>query len=591
MQGGIDPISVWIVSLLDLMESGGWQGLWSPILLPHPMNDYVFRPVSILLVKGGFWLGGETLIFPSWLIGAKALLVTGGFAAGSWVWIRQFACKWWAMSLTSVALLLDSSIFSAYNFTEFDGLGAGFILLSSYALRERKWVFFGVFVFLGMFLKESTAISLVLFLLPQFWLDWRNGKDSRFGLLILSVFLVIWFLGVSPILLGKMQSSAGQLSFGNRVSIIWYTWWQILVLCTETGAILLFGEFLFRKNRLLGLGAMAGLLIWGMVSPLGMINHFQTYYFSRPIYISTLLVGLLIVLGSWSWKSTPVRKLFALQLLSVFGGFSFIILISSNLREDLASRLFLVFLPGFLMFSLRALYRLWKSSFGLAVILSLGQVWAIIISGWNMASEILFEQSEVEGFYEIASTQMEEKGILLFTDTNRQLNMSYLSEIEQKNNEGLQLAEIAYYPKKPKLPSYLQPMNLALKQSFQQGKPIYFWHQLSSVKLSQKELEWLQADFSWIRGNVDQGSHAPIGLFDPFLPEHSLLEDLYFRRYPTENSHLDSLLQNNFQRLVYQQKGYYMISPRLIEFPIRLLNGVSIIEPRVFQQELWIRVK
>lgn len=589
MQGGIDPISVWIVSLLDSMNGGGWQGLYSPILLPHPMNDYVFRPVSILLVKGGFWLGGETLHFPSWLIGLKAFFVAGSFALGAWVWLRQFTCEWWAMGLTSMGLFFDSSIFTAYNFTEFDGMGAGFILMSSWALANKRWWRFGVCVILAVFLKESIAISLVLFLLPQFWLDFRNGEFSKIGFGILGAILGFWLLGVSPILLGKMQSGAGQLSIGSRLSIVGYTWCQLLVLCTETGAMLLFAAFLSRKNKLLGLGLTGGLLLWGMIAPMGIINHFQTYYFSRPIYISVLLAGLIVVFAGWIWKSTELRRLFALQVLSVFGGFSFVILISSNLREDLASRLFLVFLPGFLLFTLRAFVKLWRSSFGLAIILYLGQVWSIVSGGWNMASEIIFEQSQLSVFYEATGQQLKEAGILLFSDMNRPINIDYLSEIEGENKKDLRIARIEYYPKKAQLPPFLQHWNLALLQSFQQGTPIYFWNQFSQVKLSQQELEWLQADFSWIRGNVNQGSHAPIGLSDSFLPDHSLLEDLYFRRYPTEASNLDVLLKADFHRLIYQQKGYYTLPTRLIELPLRVLNGISILEPRVFQQELWIK--
>ena len=591
LQGGIDPISVWIVSLLNSMDSGGWQGLWSPIRLPHPMNDYVFRPVSILLVKGGFWIGGETLLFPSWLIAAKAFGVAGGFAIGSWLWLRQFTCSWWAMGITSAALLLDSSIFTTYNFTEFDGLGAGFILLSSWALAEKRWIGFGLFVFLAMFLKESIAISLVLFLLPQFLLDWRKGERGKLGFLILGGTLSIWFVGISPILLGKMQSGAGQLSFLSRLSIIWYTWWQLLVLCTEAGAILLFGHLLFRENRGIGVFAMGALLLWGMVSPMGTINHFQTYYFSRFDYVSVLLVGLIIVLLSWVWRAGEERRLFALQIFSVFGGFSFVILISSNLREDLASRLFLVFLPGILLFTFRAAAGLWKKSFGLAVFLLFSQVWAILASAWNMASEILFEQSQLESFYALAAPHISDSSIVLFSDMNRPINIDYLSEITASELEFVRIARVEYYPKKAKLPPMLQHWNIHLDQSFQQGDSTYFWHQSSQVMLPKEQLSWLRADFSWIRGPVDQGSHAPIGRAHSFLPEHSLLEDLYFRRYPDQVSLLDELLENDFQRLVLQQRGYFTIEPRVVEFPIRMMNDIAIIQPRVFRQELWIRKK
>lgn len=582
MQGGIDPISVWIVSLLEPM---GWQGLWSPIRLPHPMNDYIFRPLSILLVKGGFWLAGESLVFPAWLIGLKAVLVSGGFAIGAWLWLRDNCSEWLSTGLICLALCFDSSIFTAYNFTEFDGLGAGLILGASWALRNRRWWAFTTAALLAIFLKESIAISVVLFLAPQFLLDWRRGTLSIFGLGILGGLLLLWGIGVSPILLGKVQSGAGQLNLGGRASILWYTWLQVLILCTETGVILLLGAVFYQRKQKVALILMGAFLLWAMIEPMGMINHFQTYYFSRTIYASVLLLALLVVLCGWIWRGTEAQRLFSLQILCVFGGFSFIILISSNLREDLASRLFLVFLPGFLLFVWQAVQKIWTGNRFLTAFLYLGHVWAIGISGWNMASEILFEQSKLESFYRMVSEQLQEPATLLFSDMNRPLNIKYLSKFEEKNSKNIQMARIEYYPKQAQLPSFLRDWNLSLTQE----KPVYFWHQYSQVRLPAEELTWLQADFSWIRGGVDQGSHAPIGFRDSFHPEHSLLEDLYRRRYPTEESNLDLLLESDFQRLIFRQKGYYTLSTRLIEVPLRWLNGISVLEPRSFTQELWIR--
>jgi hypothetical protein len=234
---------------------------------------------------------------------------------------------------------------------------------------------------------------------------------------------------------------------------------------------------------------------------------------------------------------------------------------------------------------LQAVQKVWRRNFGLAAFLYLGHVWTIGSSGWNMTSEILFEQSALKSFYQMVAEQVQEPSTLLFSDMNRPLNIEYLSEFEQKNSYDPEVARIEYYPKKAQLPSFLRDWDLSLTQK----TATYFWHQSSQVRLPEMELLWLQADFSWIRAGVDQGSHAPIGFSDSFHPQHSLLEDLYFRRYPTEESNLDLLLESDFQRLVFRQKRYYTLSTRLIEFPLRWLNGVSILEPRNFNQELWIR--
>ena len=591
MQGGLDSVSSWVVSILDPL---GWRGIWSPLHLPYPMNDYVFRPVSVFLVKMGFWLSGNSLAFPAWVIGCKAFLVMCIFSMGSWYWLREQTSEWNTSFLICLSLLLDSSVFTAYNFTEFDGLGAGLILFAHWTLQKQKWKFFGLFVFLGLFLKESTAICLVLFLVPQLYFDYKKTNHFHSGFYILFGCLLLWGIGASSIIFGHVQSSAGNLDIWSRIPIVGYTWWQILTLCTETGAMLLIGHMLLQYNRWLGLIAMISFLLWGMQFHLTVVNHYQTFYFSEPFYVSILVLGVLVVLAFDIKKHNPHKtnaNLFALQLLGTMVVFSSIILISSNLREDLASRLFLVFLPGFLLHIFQITKDLFHQTFGVAAILYIAHIWSIVFSGWNMMGSILFERSQEDLFYETTAQKLKTPAILLFSETDRPLLERNMKKFGGQPSNTIQVGRIDYFPSIPELPYVLPGWNIPLTQSFRNGTPTYFWHRYSQVQLSHRELLWLHSDFSWMRGEEIQGAHAPISINHTPIPQHSQIEDLYFQQYPIQKSNLDIILEKHFQNIILQQQGYRTVSPRLIEYPLRWWNEISIIEPRKFQQELWIRIK
>jgi len=107
------------------------------------------------------------------------------------------------------------------------------------------------------------------------------------------------------------------------------------------------------------------------------------------------------------------------------------------------------------------------------------------------------------------------------------------------------------------------------------------------VELPAEEVDWLRQEFSWLRGGDGRGAHMPIRLGDARCTDRSLVEDVYDYTYAAPDP-LYEFLKEDFSSHQQLESRYYQIPTRLLNIPLQLVSGVSILEPRVFHQSLWV---
>lgn len=615
--GTLDSISLWVAYFVDTVP---WFDFWKPYRLPEPMKDPGFRPLSILFVKLGLLSKTPMWDMASWVIALKNIIVMEGFAIGLWFWLREIYNEKVTFGLSLLIMISEMSVFSAANYTEFDGLGAGFILLASVCLTKRRPYLFVLFFAIPVFLKESSALVAIFFLFPQLWQQYRLEKKIPLSFLLGCGVLFFWFLGVFPMIFGQMGSRLEGAPLSIRLAIMQYTSWQLLALLTETGAILLVGTWFWRKNRLLGRIVTLVIIIWSMVEPLRVINHFQTHYYSRASYVSFLIFVLLIIL-----LEEVIRRgkytILAQQILFMLVGFGGIILVSSSLREDLAARLFFALAAPLFVFMWESFQEVRKDQWfaPMSYLLFFGTVWYNFVSAGDYLQKIHTEQGKCLQFFVNESDEVEDNSLLFLSAPD----VTFTGDIVFKDR-GVVSVDFPFFSPAFFSTSRLleRPVDEWTEQPIhrEEGQSVFFFRQYRKTRMTDAQKDFFHRDFSWIQiiqnkdriegveqnpvdltetkearelreakereqGHIPSGGEMPAE--NEVLPHLSLLKDLYFREYPTEKSYLDQLLEEGFFPIEMKEYQYYSVTPRLLEIPIRLWNGVPLVETKVFRQELW----
>ena len=611
--GGVDDVSTWV---LEFADGVAWGEIFWPVPLPPPMQDFVFRPVSIALMKGALLLSSTDVWIPHWMVGLKAGLFSAVFGLASFLWLQQYTTQRSALFLSSVCMLVEPALFSATNFSEFDGLGAGFILLFSWLFdRNVTWWWYALLGLLIVFLKESCLFIWLCFMLPQLWECWRQSRwDSQLKKvsLVMGGCIGLWLIGTSAILGGKVQSVAGGLGVLERLPVLLFTVWQFFALWTEGGVLLVLWIAL-PKWRKFAFWMWLCMALW---QPMMEINHYETRYFSRPWYVSILTLAMVLLWVKWAFMpSKPedgdssqrsFHRLMGLRSILLLGLFVAVILTSSNLREDLAARLFLSLLPGMLLLSWNALKEGLQSEARFASLLFAAMQWTtLVLNTGNWSQRVYFEDATQAHWTEkmvreLVSTEVlhspsSQEIAVVLTDSSRRYSKRKIKALFTEKNllqEGqidrIHFETLCYFLSitGEELPRALQTCFAPDATSMHRLNGLYVVHRGRHVLLEAAQLDWLRREFSWIRGGEGRGAHMPINLGDGRCSERSLLEDRYDFLYtlpdPTE-----ARLEVGFSKVQQLEVHYYQLPNRLLDIPIRLLAGVPILEPRRFFQSVW----
>ena len=592
MSCGVDDVSVWV---LEFANSIGWTEMATPVPLPPPMQDFVFRPLSLLFMKLTWVLSDNGLAIPPWLIGLKSALFSAVFGLGAWLWLQRWVSVKAAGVLSIFCMVSEPALFSAFNYSEFDGFGSGLILLSSWWLYRYndRLLGFAVISFCIVFLKESSFFIWLCFMAPQLFEPYIRSRSTNWSdykpIGVVVILMSVWLLGTLGVLSGKMQSAAGGLGVLERLPVFQYTVWQLLSLWTEAGIVLALLGYWKRWARVL----FAIWLVTALMEPMIAYNHYETHYFSRPWYVTALSISLLITWGcatfQWFRGTQTLFAIMACRGLLMMGLFALVILTSSNLREDLASRLFLSLLPGMLAIVWITVQDCWtdRTLRKIAVVLATLQVWTLSTSAWNWSQRTWFDAGNHAGWTTEMVKNFDRDGSIgrpiWVSDVSRRYSTARMDALLPLQHsvpiEQLEFAPFCYFQSgTPE--AFLQSMRS------QTGLDTHLLHRGRQLVLSPELLNVVKADFSYLRAK-NRGAHGPIQDGDGRCTEYSLIEDRYHYAHSSEDPLLP-YLQMDFEVVHKVDAWYYQLPTRLLNLPVWLWNGVPFLQPWRIHQSLWV---
>ena len=121
-----DQISIWILNFIDGMPLADF---YKPYRLPEPANhEFGFRPLSILLVKLYLYFFDITYEISSSILFGKIFVSTFFFSYVSYLWFRRHGLEKRSLYWSLIVAISGPHLFGLWRLTEFDGIGAGFIL-------------------------------------------------------------------------------------------------------------------------------------------------------------------------------------------------------------------------------------------------------------------------------------------------------------------------------------------------------------------------------------------------------------------------------------------------------------------------------
>lgn len=603
--GGIDPVSLWVFSFIEdlsLVDS------FSIIHLPKPMDDYIFRPVSAAIVKliMLFW----SVENAQYVVMTKTAICSFIFGISCYFWILTHVDQRRAFIGATLSMLVEPVLFSAYNLTEYDTLGAAFLLLASTIsakkMHTQGYLLFTILLFLTIFLKISTCMLAFVFIGLQAILKRKEFPvQTRNMIVILLGLTALWAICCLPLLTGSLRSNAGGLPTSQRIPIMLFTAGQFIALYKESG-ILILGIFLacsFHQK----IGTIFGLLLVSFSTTFSIVqlNHFQTYYYA-PLEWGQILLGLLWLFWLWAArrKTNHIIGQLSITIIATQLLFFLAIYISSDLREDIASRIFVLFCPiaiysvfycGFSLLKAKPSGPLGKVNkctvFGLLVAFH----WNILADVINYCGKIRAEEPTYDSILEKSMKMLNTNTTFLFTDYNRPYDPYQMAQIAKKHSiEATDLNKIrnsfiSHFLTDGKLPNRIAFWDIPLTQLDNEKRPLLLIKPWTVVPYSKRQKDILQQDFDWLRGQSGSGDHATLDGLSENFSRHSMLEDGYIYEYTNTPSQLSSLLQKDFLIVETQQETYTYVPYRLQEIPFRLFHGIPIFEKRKFRVELWTK--
>jgi hypothetical protein len=608
----IDDISVWVLNIITPIS---WEEIYTPIPLPPPMHDYVYRPMSVLILKWLHALGDESFFVSGSVLGGKAFFSSLVAGVCAWLWMQQYTARHVATCLAIVFILSEPALFSSVNFSEFDTLGAGCILFASYSLHRYYnlfstepnilvqhtwlWIFSGVFL-TTIFLKESSCFIIVCFLLPQLYRQYtQHGiRSVRAPLLIMVVALLCWFVGAFSLVAGRLSSSAGQLALVDRLPVVLFTYWQIFALCTESAVL----AILYRYVRSIeNLWLQRGILLIMVIAMCGgimeTINHYQTIYYSRQYYVSILTLILIAVLcwqsvgvtqtSTTISKEKEIESIVSSIILLLLLLFTLVIVQSTNIREDLATRLFLSVYPGILLMVYNVYKQLWNGQTidkVVVIFLAFSQLWTVSTSSWNYLQQLWFVDSKNTEDYLVLMEYVEANSRVVYTNPHRRFDTGRYKEYLHKNKPTNTVSSPTHFDWMCFFPSKVDSF-------IGSHANVLLALQETHTDMPNISLDILRQDFSFIRGPRGRGAHMPLHMGDTRCSERSLLEDIYDNEYSNSSTVLDDIAHNiAFKHTISvfsQEKRYYKLPTRVMNIPFFIHFGIPFLQTKVYTHQIY----
>jgi len=621
---------------------------WQLFRYPAPDNSWGARPISVGLLKLYLDIFGPEAPPNGTLLMVKSAVTTLWFGLASRAWLRAYGFARVAPVAMLATVAVSPSLFSAWQLTQFDTIGAGALLfacaiLSRQSLTRWHHLMVALLLMIPLFLKESTALVTFGFLGAAAFVHWRRDekKMAKQHALPLVLGMLGWVFYAWQMLTAQGPPGRSGLLFMGRLPIIEHMALQLMYLVSAAGALLIACLFWRRSGRL-DTGSrwiwLAPILAmgWLVISPLlDYHSHYETaFYVTRwgsPVALA-LSVGLLHRV--FKRDGDLGITMAAGGILGSVGPLAFMLLVGATTREDLASRIFIPALPLLLGLAGRAVLdglevaktlsgrqaqaMRWAHIAGLAALL-----WYAAVHPWNMSQDWQARGPvDTEGRRELAQQPLSQ-GNVLFNNTSQWLGRMDLAAIgaERRTLTTTRFTPIpAWFPARF-LPAVKSPSGIEHPERTRQaGLPIYLYWLSSRSAMDAGANQALIGDLSWTRCQV--GLLSPLDFFPELLPEEDMLllllggvpdapedriamanpwgdtwpdtrppqnwiEDTRMSTYRERPSTLEVTLERNVKERWVKREAYTRIPLDLLSVPRRLLTGAPLIERYVWEAVIY----
>lgn len=437
-----DQISIWIIHFVDSIRI---EDFWKPYRLPPPANgEYGFRPLSVLLMKGYLYFFDAHASIPRSIIFLKAFFSSFFFSWVSLQWFRQSMPSFRACFWSSITTCSGPHLFGLWLLSEFDGLGAAFILLSLlyWKKQTRTNLQSAIMIascFAAMFLKESTALILFAMLSAGILHLWRKKFSIWKPILWLCALVGLWILLAWELLNGAQTSFVGRYPWQSRLPVLGFTAWQYVYFITPPAIFTILCSLFpisYQKHT-----TRIALLALLFLPPLTTYNHYESIYFS-PLYLGVLCAAVLYfsmireILFRNHLHATLAFSAQAVLWVAIIG--------SSTPREDMAVRIFLPALPSLLILLDQKCMYVWKHTRTpkASLILIICSIWPIATVGINALIErALIAPEDHDGVQQLTNLAPDSNELVLFNNFSLSLgNETFLhKESFEISNKGIDL--------------------------------------------------------------------------------------------------------------------------------------------------------
>lgn len=412
-----DQISIWIIHFIDSVHI---EDFWKPYRLPPPANgEYGFRPLSVLLMKSYLHFVDAHAPIPRIVIVFKTFISSLFFSWVTLQWCKQSMSLHRAFFWTSIATLSGPHLFGLWLLSEFDGLGAAFILFALlYWNKQDRSIIQSTAMIIScicaMFLKESTALILFSMLSAGTFQLWRANKPIATQLITLMGLISIWVFFAWDLINGAQTSYVGRYPWQARLPVLGFTAWQYVYFITPPAILALICTVFPNKHQ--KTASQISIVCLLLLPPLVTYSHYESMYFS-PLWlgvISTALLYFVIIKDALIHNS--IHSIFALAAQAALW---LALIVSSTPREDMAVRIFLPALPSLLIILNQKCSELWNNTGASrsTKALVLCSLWPFIAISTNAITErVWIAPQNHDGVQKLTEFSPKSKDLVLFNN-------------------------------------------------------------------------------------------------------------------------------------------------------------------------------
>jgi len=579
----------WTLQIFDVVRNLSLIQALKPIIVPEPVNFYLFRPVTAII----FSIYSKIFDFNLGMLYLSIGLAIGAFG----VVIYKFNLKFGAESnkayLSSIfSIISPVIIFSIYPIIDIEIFGTIFVYLSLLLFiniknKKSKYsiITFLLFILLSsiaIFTKETSLIFLIVMLITYIFVQKdKINKLQILGFLLILMLVSFSFLSVlkSPLPYEKKFPTLSYMPFvaiHNAVQLM-YLIAPISIFILTASSITL---FLKNKFEYFKLGLIILLFAFVIFTPVlvsfsmfGMV-FFSSSSFTIPILCVLLIISLCIKYA----KSNGLAKFYPLCILMILTAVTTITLFIPSVRPDVSSRIYMTSLPLLAFLVIESFFSLWKKFKKNNIILGILLFCIVMLIYYPFASMLNLTNenraqaiTEYETKINLADLNLSGSTVF-FTDVMFPVYKLDLKALANKDVNA-QFMFLNSHNALNSMDEIKREACTKISQTQQDHGKIFVYDLRKNLISSSQNV--VQGDFKW----TENDTFSILAPTEDFMETHWLrdygLIQSYQKTVYSNQTLLEQFLQKENATIVYNyETEYYQISPWLEDIVSRSIKGV-----------------